>query len=92
MTIRYQAHCDNHPAREAIGLCVACRSALCSECITKIEGMNYCLPCLRKAEAAAASPLDARREIRTGAPLLLLAFTGCTVSFALAGFLLALLR
>ena len=40
------AGCENHPAREAIGLCVKCRRRVCGECATKIEGINYCVSCL----------------------------------------------
>jgi hypothetical protein len=40
------AGCENHPAREAIGLCIACRRRVCGECVTKIEGINYCVACL----------------------------------------------
>ncbi len=40
------AGCENHPAREAIGLCVTCRRRVCGECATKIEGINYCVSCL----------------------------------------------
>jgi hypothetical protein len=40
------AACQNHPGREAIGVCVQCRSRVCSECSTKVEGINYCVSCL----------------------------------------------
>lgn len=40
------AACQNHPAREAIGICVRCRSRICSECVTKVDGINYCVSCL----------------------------------------------
>ncbi|MDD9946816.1 MAG: hypothetical protein OXU20_37565 [Myxococcales bacterium] len=46
------AACTNHPAREAVGICVRCRTRVCSECTTKVEGINYCVACL--AELAAA--------------------------------------
>jgi hypothetical protein len=42
------ATCSHHPLREAIGICVACRSAMCSDCITKIDGINHCRDCLEK--------------------------------------------
>ncbi|AKF05762.1 hypothetical protein [Sandaracinus amylolyticus] len=38
--------CRNHPAREAIGVCVKCRARVCAECSTKIEGVNHCVECL----------------------------------------------
>jgi len=39
------AACRNHPDREAIGICVSCRARICSECVTKIDGINYCVAC-----------------------------------------------
>ncbi len=40
------AACRNHPSREAIGICVECRARVCSECVTKVDGINYCVSCL----------------------------------------------
>ena len=40
------AACRNHPEREAIGICVECRARVCSECVTKVDGINYCVSCL----------------------------------------------
>jgi len=40
------AACQNHPEREAIGICVKCRNRVCSECVTKVDGINYCVACL----------------------------------------------
>jgi hypothetical protein len=40
------AVCENHRQREAIGVCVQCRRRVCSECSTKVEGINYCVSCL----------------------------------------------
>jgi hypothetical protein len=40
------ATCSHHPLREATGICVRCRSAMCSDCITKIDGINHCRDCL----------------------------------------------
>lgn len=50
------AACLNHPAREAIGVCVKCRSRVCAECTTKVEGINYCVGCLAALAGAAAAP------------------------------------
>lgn len=46
MSVASIASCENHPAREAIGVCVQCRTRVCSECATKVEGINYCVRCL----------------------------------------------
>lgn len=40
------AACTNHRSREAIGVCIACRARICSECVTKVDGINYCVACL----------------------------------------------
>ena len=45
------AACRNHPDREAIGICVECRTRVCSECVTKVDGINYCVTCLRRLAA-----------------------------------------
>jgi hypothetical protein len=55
------AACPNHPAREAIGICVRCRGRLCSECATKVDGINYCAACLG---ALASRPAPARQAER----------------------------
>ena len=34
-------HCDNHPDRAAIGVCVETGRAICAECSTRYEGVNY---------------------------------------------------
>ncbi|MFK7987505.1 MAG: hypothetical protein AB8I08_15905 [Sandaracinaceae bacterium] len=39
------AACQNHPRREAIGICIACRAQVCNECVTKIDGINHCVGC-----------------------------------------------
>ena len=49
------ASCQNHPDREAIGICVRCRRRNCSECVTKIDGINYCVGCLADLARAAGS-------------------------------------
>lgn len=40
------AACQNHLEREAIGICVECRGRMCGECVTKVDGINYCASCL----------------------------------------------
>lgn len=40
------ATCTQHPVREAVGICVVCRNALCSDCITKFDGINHCKSCI----------------------------------------------
>jgi hypothetical protein len=58
--------CANHPRREAIGICVRCRTQVCGECTTKVDGINYCVSCL----AALAGPKREKREVaKTSSPL-----------------------
>jgi hypothetical protein len=55
----HAAACRNHPEREALGVCVACRARVCAECVTKVDGVNHCAACLA-ARAAADTPVRAR--------------------------------
>lgn len=43
-----------------MGICVDCRKAVCVDCITKVDGINYCVSCL----AARAGPSKATRTAR----------------------------
>ena len=45
------ATCANHPDREALGICVRCRTRVCAECSTKVDGINYCVSCLASLAA-----------------------------------------
>ncbi len=56
------AACENHPQREAIGVCVQCRARVCSECATKVEGINYCVRCLAGLAREGGRKLGRRRE------------------------------
>jgi hypothetical protein len=53
--------CRNHPAREAIGVCVKCRGRVCGECSTKLDGINHCADCVA---ALAVSAGDAAKPAR----------------------------
>jgi hypothetical protein len=46
------ASCPHHPDREAIGVCVFCRTPVCSECSTKVDGINHCVACLQARSGA----------------------------------------
>ncbi|UJR81637.1 hypothetical protein [Sandaracinus amylolyticus] len=67
--------CRNHPAREAIGVCVKCRGRVCAECSTKIEGVNHCVECLGALAVVAsgaterAAPSVWRGRVAAGAAL-----------------------
>jgi hypothetical protein len=71
------AHCSQHPAREAVGICVRCRASMCSDCITKIDGINHCRACLdeltrseRKKHTDRARGLPSWLVLGVGIPLL----------------------
>ena len=52
-----------------MGLCVRCRAEVCSECSTKVDGINHCVACLRElARDRAARP--AREGSGTGSRVL----------------------
>ena len=50
--------CAHHPERPAHALCMSCHRAVCQECATTWEGINYCAPCLARR----------RQSTRTGTP------------------------
>lgn len=66
MSIASIASCENHPAREAIGICVQCRTRVCSECSTKVEGINYCVRCLSGLAAQGGRTPGVRRKGSSG--------------------------
>ncbi len=55
MTVPAAAACQNHVDREAIGICVECRARICSECVTKVDGINYCVACYARLADRGAS-------------------------------------
>jgi hypothetical protein len=38
--------CAEHPDRHSHAVCMSCRKALCQECTTQWEGINYCRACV----------------------------------------------
>jgi hypothetical protein len=67
--VTHAAACQNHPQREAIGICVKCRNRVCSECVTKVDGINYCVACLASLAHAAAAGRHRERARASGSPL-----------------------
>lgn len=57
------AACQNHPHREALGVCVVCRAQICSECVTKVDGINHCVSCY-----AALASTAAKKPARASSP------------------------
>lgn len=62
MTVSAAAACRNHLDREAIGICVECRARICSECVTKVDGINYCVACYARLAEEGASRRTAEAE------------------------------
>ena len=60
------AVCENHLQREAIGVCVQCRRRVCSECSTKVEGINYCVACLSGLAREGGRRVGARAQESPG--------------------------
>jgi hypothetical protein len=63
--------CRNHPERDGVGICMRCQKVVCSECSTKIDGINHCRECL---EALRAQDRPAQRALSAG-PLRALALS-----------------
>ncbi len=79
------ATCTHHALREAVGICMRCKVPLCSDCITKLDGINHCQSCLAKlAQQTAAKPATAPREVPDPLALTL----GFAALAVLAGFML----
>jgi len=78
------AVCANHAQREAIGVCVRCRTRVCSECSTKVDGINYCVACLAGLAVDGARAAASGGKTRFGgatAVLYLLALSGLVWGF-----------
>jgi hypothetical protein len=79
------APCRNHPEREAIGVCVKCRVRVCSECSTKVDGINHCVTCLEAlaapARAKTAAPQAAGAASTIAGALLLATTAGLAWAF-----------
>ena len=80
--------CHHHSEEPALGLCIACRTPLCAECITKVDGINHCAPCLAQiaAQAQRVPTLSPRRlpgAVATGAGMLVLTLLAYTLLLGL---------
>ena len=65
--------CRNHPERRAIGVCIITGQAICAECSTRYEGVNYSKEGLRiLQERRAAQAQTCVSRYRWAARLVLL--------------------
>ncbi|HEX5269667.1 MAG TPA: hypothetical protein VFW33_04225, partial [Gemmataceae bacterium] len=51
------ASCRYHPETPGVGICVRCRTVICADCCTRLQGINHCHECLR---ALARDPVGRR--------------------------------
>ena len=82
------AICTHHALRDAVGVCVRCGDALCSDCITKIDGVNHCKTCLETL--GAAQNVEAPERLRGVSDFVALSF-GMTLLSVLAWVMLEVL-
>lgn len=68
-------------------MCVQCRTRVCSECSTKVEGINYCVRCLAGLAKKGGRARAALERPRTGAALLQLGAYFVVLSLALLALL-----
>ena len=50
------AHCRYHPDIPGVGICVRCRTVICADCCTRLQGINHCHECLRALARSPARP------------------------------------
>ena len=65
--------CKNHPDRPAIGVCIITQEAICSECSTRYEGVNYSREGLRILQERRRSNAKPQGKMLLTIPLLVLA-------------------
>lgn len=61
--------CLRHPERHGVARCMACNVAVCQECATRFDGINYCVTCLAKTRSVQKSKND--WQVRAGLALAL---------------------
>ena len=65
------AACKYHPDRAGVGVCMRCRAVVCTDCTTRLDGVNHCHACLKKLAAPEARRAEGGGEATFGALLLL---------------------
>jgi hypothetical protein len=70
--------CRYHADRDGVGVCMRCRAVICSECSTRIDGINHCLRCLDLLRKDTATAGATRRQGPAQAILVVLLFGACT--------------
>jgi hypothetical protein len=65
------AVCVYHPENVGIGVCMQCRSVICSACCTRLDGINHCHACLKRMARRRAVPAGPPRSQAPAAVVLL---------------------
>ena len=52
----FETHCRYHPGRTGVGVCMVCRSVICIQCSTRIDGINHCAACVGNMANHALTP------------------------------------
>jgi hypothetical protein len=58
--------CLNHPSAESQGMCSACSTPLCSECLYKVKGKPFCQDCI--IQGAEWAPIIKGRRLSSTGP------------------------
>ncbi len=45
---RQKTSCQYHPERPGVGICIKCATVICTECSTRLDGINHCAVCVAK--------------------------------------------
>jgi len=72
--------CANHSERAARAVCMSCKKAVCQECATQWEGINYCVHCLRNQRK--------QTTVRSSMPEAVVVLVASVALFFLAGYLM----
>ena len=90
MPVSSLSNCKYHPEREGIGICVRCRTVICSECSTKIDGINNCHYCLEQLKKE-NDPIEGFGTLSPSRSVLSLLLYGAFTSFLIYWILRTLL-
>ncbi len=66
------AHCRFHPDAPGIGICVRCRTVICADCCTRLQGINHCHECLRALARGPTTPRAGAGSVLAALGLLVL--------------------
>jgi hypothetical protein len=74
------AHCRYHPDTDGVGICMRCRTVICADCCTRLQGINHCHECLK---ALARVPSRPRGRVASALGALVLLAAACGLLFGL---------